>query len=319
MGFSKYTSDRPPCILFYHRKVQGERPAVSVFSAQISGPRESSKRAFVSHIGNAVKEGDWACGMHPGISTCGHITTARDMLMQTRLLELGIAQEEEDHDNPSMVDTLRGVQDGADGEEAETMRAESVSWRKVAPPRWARVGTDTLHSSRLPDPIPRILCLDEHARCRCGTPVDPTSRVCRLQCTVYDVHRAYVRTIEVKACSSCPAVRQQLAGPDLGGMAIFNYNNRRLFTHRLLNECTARYTTNESPFVGFCKTIRRAYLENESEVQFAEDRMFMSAWFSYTRLQELDDSFVCPECGPHPEVIICDGVTAGFNLRYMKS
>jgi hypothetical protein len=46
---------------------------------------------------------------------------------------------------------------------------------------------------------------------------------------------------------------------------------------------------------------------------------FREAWFAFARLQKVQDSFGCPRCGPVPDVVIADGVTAGFSHKHVTS
>jgi hypothetical protein len=43
----------------------------------------------------------------------------------------------------------------------------------------------------------------------------------------------------------------------LGTWGVFNFNNRILFTHDLLDEYTSAYTSSETPFVGWVATVSR--------------------------------------------------------------
>ena len=64
---------------------------------------------------------------------------------------------------------------------------------------------------------------------------------------------------------------------------------------------------------------QRAYRENGCDRDFVGDDAFRTAWFSFSRIQLLGDSFQCALCGPNPEVVIFDGVTAGFHAKHRTS
>jgi hypothetical protein len=98
-------------------------------------------------------------------------------------------------------------------------------------------------------------------------------------------------------------------------MGIFNYNNRALFTHEILDEYTAAFTTSETPFSAWLLVVSRRYsLRNGS---FCSAELFQSAWFAYVKLQYLDGDMMCPKCGPSPENTIWDGVTLAFHRKHL--
>lgn len=140
-----------------------------------------------------------------------------------------------------------------------------------------------------------------------------------MACVVFGSMRATQIEIEVRRCSTCRRESRQNAGPDLAELGLFNFNNRRIFTHELLNKFTSSMTAHETTFYGFCTVIRRSYVESGSAVDFCGDEAFRNAWFSFTRVQDLSDSFGCEICGPNPKVVIFDGVTAGFNTKHCTS
>lgn len=109
------------------------------------------------------------------------------------------------------------------------------------------------------------------------------------------------------------------AGPDLRALGLFNFNNRRIYTHELLNKFTNSISAHETPFHAFRTVIQRTYLESGCITSFVSDDAFRTAWFSFTRIQDLGDSFQCELCGPDPKVVIFDGVTASFSNKHQTS
>ncbi|KAL7281257.1 LOW QUALITY PROTEIN: hypothetical protein ACG7TL_004565 [Trametes sanguinea] len=97
--------------------------------------------------------------------------------------------------------------------------------------------------------------------------------------------------------------------PDLGSTGIFNWNNRILFTHELLNAYTNTFTASETPFSAFCLTVRRQYEDKDPKMKFCSDETFVRAWFAFVQLQDFGNTMVCPTCGPSPAIVIADGVT----------
>ncbi|KZW01030.1 hypothetical protein EXIGLDRAFT_574017, partial [Exidia glandulosa HHB12029] len=125
--------------------------------------------------------------------------------------------------------------------------------------------------------------------------------------------------VTVRACATCPPVRRQDVGPDLGEYGVFNFNNTRLYSHELLNGFTNAMTAFEAPFHSYRTLVQRNYISNHSPRDFVTDNTWRTVWFSFTRVQDLQDSFQCLECGRDPNVVIFDGVTAGFGARYCTS
>lgn len=195
----------------------------------------------------------------------------------------------------------------------------SVSWQPVGPPAWCRLDSDTVPSIRTVKQIPDRLPLGDDARCRCGNQAVEGASIVTLEATVYGSSEAYKVEIELQKCIRCPAEAKQFIGPDLRDLGIFNYNNRRLYTHELLNRFTNSISAHETPFYAFCTVISRSYVEAESAIDFVPDNAFRTAYFSFTRIQQLGDSFQCDICGPNPRVVIFDGVTAGFHNAHQTS
>ncbi|KAJ7151001.1 hypothetical protein C8R46DRAFT_1229291 [Mycena filopes] len=58
----------------------------------------------------------------------------------------------------------------------------------------------------------------------------------------------------------------------------------------------------------------RRYMATGS-LPFVSDNVFQTAWFSFSSLQVFRDDMVCPDCGPHPEDTIWDGVMLAFSRK----
>ncbi|KZV82496.1 hypothetical protein EXIGLDRAFT_589289, partial [Exidia glandulosa HHB12029] len=186
------------------------------------------------------------------------------------------------------------------------------------PPAWCRLATDTAPTARLPNPLPARLPYDDTARCRCGSSgkaEEPTV----WQSMLYTSTHAVAIEVEVKPCATCRPEQRMYAGPDGRALGLFNFNNRRIYSHELLNKFTNSISAHETPFHAFCTVIRRTYLDSESPLPFVADDAFRTTWFSFTRVQDLGDSFQCEQCGPDPSVVIFDGVTASFSNKQQTS
>lgn len=195
----------------------------------------------------------------------------------------------------------------------------SVSRQRVGPPAWCRLESDEAPTIATIDPVPKRLPLGDDARCRCGSAGKPDVSPRFIECTVYGSSRATVVEIEVLPCATCLPQARQFAGPDLRDMGLFNFNNRRIFTHELFNRFTSSITAHETPFHAFCTVITRSYIETQCPIDFVGEDAFRTAYFSFTQIQDLGDSFQCTTCGPNPRVVIFDGVTASYDKKHQTS
>jgi hypothetical protein len=100
-------------------------------------------------------------------------------------------------------------------------------------------------------------------------------------------------------------------------LRIFNFNNRILMTHDLLDDYTSAYTTSETPFFAWVTVVARRYESQQSEHRFLSEAMFRATWFAYIGLQYLSGDMECPLCGPSPDTTIWDGVTLAFNQKHL--
>ncbi|KZV97792.1 hypothetical protein EXIGLDRAFT_582784, partial [Exidia glandulosa HHB12029] len=138
-------------------------------------------------------------------------------------------------------------------------------------------------------------------------------------CTVYDLLDASRHEVEVIKCESCPARFEQFAGPDLGSLGLYNSNNHRILTHRLLNGFSSSFTRIATPFSAYVEVRAREYSESRSPIPFMSVEVFMNCWFGFVRLQHNAHAFACALCGPDPKVIIADGISAGFDLKNVRA
>jgi hypothetical protein len=136
-------------------------------------------------------------------------------------------------------------------------------------------------------------------------------------CIIYTLTGAHCTEIELQSCPVCPRTLRRFIGPETRDLGLFNFNNRILFTHDLLDEYTSAYTSSETPFVGWVATVSRRYMNHHSVRPFVTEKMFRSVWFSYIRLQHLDMNLQCPTCGPIPQDTIWDGVTLAFSQKHL--
>ncbi|KAJ7211778.1 hypothetical protein B0H12DRAFT_1033424, partial [Mycena haematopus] len=191
------------------------------------------------------------------------------------------------------------------------------------PPPWASLRSDPTLYDRSPalEDAPGTIHLTVTSSCCCLEPrrlFNPTRPVVQMQCMVYGLFRAWNTTIELQACSN-NGCHHRFIGPDAREHGIFNYNNRKLFSHDLLDEYTSAYTSSETPFSAWVSVVSRRYKLHSGGTAhpFVTAEVFRGVWFAYVKLQHLEGSMMCPRCGPSPENTIWDGVTLAFNRKHL--
>lgn len=153
--------------------------------------------------------------------------------------------------------------------------------------------------------------LDNSSRCSCGNTDDAGNPVTITPYVLYTPSTALQLAIETIYCFKCSNKHGRI-GPDLSNYGILNWNNKIGFSHQVLNQYTSHLTRSETPFNAFYGTIQDDYLNNESPVQFCHPEIFEYAWLAFVRLQKIESNMQCSECGPHPKVVIADGISVSF-------
>lgn len=197
---------------------------------------------------------------------------------------------------------------------------ESVSHLPILPPRWVSLPNDRfLYPAPPPfhEIAPIVLRLNADSSCICGARYQLDEVTEERTCTVFGLTETYERKIQLQACRSCPTTRRRCVGPDCCELGVFNFNNRQLFTHELLDEYTSAYTSSETPFTAWVSVVSRRYETRHSALPFVSEQVFRSVWFSYVRLQAFENDMRCSKCGPTPEDTIWDGVTLAFSRKHL--
>ncbi|KAF8059621.1 hypothetical protein FPV67DRAFT_1674859 [Lyophyllum atratum] len=244
---------------------------------------------------------------------CVHVVSSRDMLLKVLGLDIG-------NDEHDVVGVDLNAQDAVSRRRVH--RSSAISYQPVLPPVWAALDTDIIHYAR-PKPCreaPRLLQLDSVSTCACGpkrTFYDPHRQTVERDCIIYGLTEGMCSRIQLQSCSTCSGRTRRFIGPEPRALGIFNFNNRILFTHELLDDYTSVYTSSETPFTAWVTVVSRRYGAGGSPVPFATEQIFRAAWFAYVDLQDFRDDMWCPTCGPMPEDVIWDGVTVGFNKKHI--
>jgi CxC4 like cysteine cluster associated with KDZ transposases len=161
------------------------------------------------------------------------------------------------------------------------------------------------------DSFPDIFSLDNSSRCSCGNTDYAGNPVTINPYILYTPFMAVQLAIEIVYCYNCSNKYGRI-GPDLSTYGILNWNNKIGFAHQVLNQYTSHLTRSETSFNAFYGTIQDEYLSNESPISFYVPEIFEFAWLAFVRLQKIESNMQCSECGPHPKIIIADGISISF-------
>jgi hypothetical protein len=139
-------------------------------------------------------------------------------------------------------------------------RDQAISYLPILPPLWSALPRDNdMHCC--PSPlqfIPCLLELDANASCYCSSPCTTYSpaHVSEVYfCTIYTITGAHSTSIQLQCCQTCPPHFRRFIGPETRDLGIFNFNNRILFTHDLLDEYTSAFASSETLFVAWVATM----------------------------------------------------------------
>jgi hypothetical protein len=156
---------------------------------------------------------------------------------------------------------------------------DAVSHMARPPPVWARIpgdpdGVSAGRNTAACSESPILIGLDKLSTCCCMRPrprFDPTQPKRSLMCIIYGLTKASSTMVEVQGCKSC---NRRCIGPDCIGLGLFNWNNRVIFTHDLLDEYTSAFTSSETPFVAWITVVSRRYLSYCSAHPFVREDVF---------------------------------------------
>ncbi|KAG6806741.1 hypothetical protein H0H92_010173, partial [Tricholoma furcatifolium] len=247
-----------------------------LFSVETPGKLGIKPRALVQHEGTVDGGGTWRCSKDGG-QGCGHIHKARDYLQQLIYMDPGA------RDTTELGQAMQptGVSNGT----------SSVSFKSIVPPVWAELESDFPLAYPRPPPVtvpPMVIRLEDDARCMCGALRNHDNPIVTNTCRVYAILGCFDTEIELQRCSQCTGGRHRFVGPDCREMGLFNYNNRIILSHDLLDEYTMAYTSSETPFTAWVGIAARRYKVHNSQNPFISETVFRAAWFSYACLLALD-------------------------------
>jgi len=147
----------------------------------------------------------------------------------------------------------------------------------------------------------------ERPRCVCDTMAADLETVIVAPCTIYDMDRTYSSQIQLYRCDKCDKFS---AGPDLGDLGLFNFDNRTIVAQRLIHKFDIYFSGQEGTLSHFCNMVGREYQMKLSDPpKFLHVDEFRRTWFSFVRLQQFEDDKVCPICRESPGCLVADGVT----------
>ncbi|KDR72093.1 hypothetical protein GALMADRAFT_74422 [Galerina marginata CBS 339.88] len=270
-------------------------------------------RAAVEYVGRNDGSGIWTCNRDMAALNCAHIQDSRHSLQQHIQADIlardpTINEEDMQYRDPPV-------------RHASSRSNESVSYQPLPPPIWARIHSDPSPPTivLLNGPPELIPIQGDTASCCCKPErvrYDIFSSTFKRPCIIYDLKTSWDSVIELQQCLTC---KNRCVGPDCRDIGLFNWNNCILFTHHLLNDFIAAYTTSETPIRSWVSVMSRRYEASNAGHPFIGHQTFSTVWFSYVRLLQLDENTVCSKCGPSPDALIFDGVSISFNRRNMLS
>lgn len=164
-----------------------------------------------------------------------------------------------------------------------------------------------------------LLSLDTNGRCICDVSTTNNQGIALHPAKLYSLTGVRICEVELQACGTCPSAYRRYVRPDGRNAGIFNLNNRLLFTHGLLDDYTASFTSSETPFAAWVNVVQRRYMRYGSPEPFVPDAVFMAAWFGYSNLLDMENDMICPACGPTPDNVIWDGVSLAFHRKLLPS
>ncbi|KAJ6477493.1 hypothetical protein DFH09DRAFT_951952 [Mycena vulgaris] len=288
-------------VLFSRHIELNELEFMNRFSCPTPNKRGLTGRVIVTYEGRDDGGGHWNCEKDSG--PCSHLAPCRKKFQQ--LVQI----------NPEAEDRITDISTVPKIRKANAAGSEkSVSYKKRPPPIWAALPGEELSPS-FPSTPPKHLLLDNEASCCCAAPnrlfFRPLDGSTDRQAIIYGLSESFSTTIQLQLC----VCKRRFIGPDCVSQGIFNYNNKVLFTHEILDEYTSAFTTSETPFSAWGLVLSRRYGLRGGV--FCSTDTFRSAWFAYARLLQLDGDMLCPKCGPSPETTIWDGVTLAFNRKHL--
>lgn len=219
-------------------------------------------------------------------------------------------------DGPDAKNIIAPIRKVVDGEPA-------ISYLPLMMPKWGMLeGERELYPRPRPlksADVPEVLRLNSQSSCDCHggrSYFNPALEVIERECTVYCLGDYTTCRIELQSCPKCPKGHRRYIGADLREMGLFNYNNRVLVSHQLLEEYTHNFTSHEAPITTYVLGVVRRY--DESGFKFMSEKLFRSAWFAYASLYSFGDDMQCSICGTDPEDLIWDGVTLAFGKKHLS-
>ncbi|ORY30480.1 hypothetical protein BCR33DRAFT_646919, partial [Rhizoclosmatium globosum] len=166
-------------------------------------------------------------------------------------------------------------------------------------------------------PIPAKFLLEESSRCKtCKTHFNPNKEVKTIKCVLMRAFHAEEKELEVQVCQECLKSRLNrhylpYIGPDLSEFGVFNWSNKILFEHRLLDHYTLFVAKLPATFSGFAAIVSQYYIDSGSVEPFPCATTFIAAWFSFRKLQDITTG-QCPSCGLSPEIAVFDGTSLAY-------
>lgn len=297
----------------------------NLFSVPNSHNPSIRNRAVVQYVGTDDGKGSWTCSKHRE-SICSDIQDASRSFTKLIQRDKDIINSSLEPQRGQGIHSIHCVRLYLSNKfyvldhvvkRAGARITDSISYLPRAVPSWSRISSDDPPPNVNPlTSAPDIIHLDPNTECRfCkASSIEPnpflSTDITVHPCVIYGLSSTMESKIEGKKCPTC----NRWLGPECREIGIFNWDNRTLMTHQLLDDYTSCFTTSETPFTAWVTVVSRRY---PPTIKFVSEKTFRTVWFSYIRLVKLEGGSMCPSCGPAPDTVIFDGVSLSFNRKHL--
>lgn len=242
----------------------------------------------------------WRCDCNDK-KPCDHIRQTSQKCIQNKLISTPESFNYEENDYPTAPDSTSRL---------------SVSYLSIPPIPASKMPWD-LETTRMtfPIPLPTLFKLDSLSKCAYCGQLYSNTEIKVVETKLWDYSGCYEVKVETSNCGGHCKNGDNI-GPDLSQFAIFNYSNKHLFTHFVLDSYTASMATSETPFISFISLLQYMYSRQKIDSIPPPSKVFRNAWFDYIRLQNFDSRMTCPQCGSEPEIVIADGISMGYTAKF---
>jgi hypothetical protein len=226
----------------------------------------------------------WRCRHHRG-RPCGHPSMVKKFLF-------GSDPEHEEADDDDADDP---TDEQTNGQEEEKQKDDEIvrccaSTQPIKLPSWTNIEQDDRKGddASVPKSFPTTLSPPSTNTCCPRSTCQKPMRLVKFQphhvnspCLLYTHDRALEVSVWNLHCDSCHADVFYDGGTD----GIFNWDNKHLVSHELLNHFTSLFSRMSVSWAAFVKTMRDRYADMKSAHPFLSDSLFSNIWRKFFEMQ----------------------------------